>query len=128
MNTKLPIDKLVENEAMFRKRNESVQDDIKLLNEISKTEGEEEVPIPEDTILKFYCECSDEDCVLRIDMSLKEYEQIHTDRKQFVVIPGHEIVAVEEVVDSMANYSIVKKVVEAPENPDTLHQTPVFNV
>lgn len=127
MNAKRPIDKLVENEAMFRKRNEAVQDDIKVLNDTAQAQGEEE-PIPDDTILKFYCECSDESCAMRVPMSIKQYELIHDDRKQFIVIPGHEVVSVEEVVDQMADYTVVKKVIEAPEQPDTLHQTPVFNV
>ncbi len=127
MNAKRPIDKLVENEAMFRQRNETVQDDIKALNDIANDQGEEE-PIPHDTILKFYCECSDENCTMRIPMSIQQYEKVHADRKQFIVIPDHEVVSVEEVVYQMADYTIVKKLIEAPEQPDTLHQTPVFNV
>lgn len=127
MNQRRQADKLVENEAMFRQQNETVQEGIKELNEIANAQNEEEA-IPDTTVLKFYCECSDENCTLRVSLSVKQYEQIHADRRQFIVAPGHEIVSIEEVVDQLADHTIVKKLIQAPEQPDTLHETPVSNV
>ncbi len=127
MSTKTPVDKLVENEAMFRQKNETVQKDIKTLNEIALSQRDEE-PISEETVLNFYCECSDENCRLRIPMSLKQYEHIHENRKQFIVVNDHEVSLVENVVERTKHYTVVKKLVEAPEEPDSLHHTPVFNV
>ena len=125
--TKPTIDKLVENEAMFRKKNEAVQEDIKLLNDISDAQGDDEV-ISKDMILEFYCECSDEDCMLRIPMSIDQYEDIHKDRKQFIVKPDHDVASVEEVIEHRSGYSIVKKAVQVPEYPDGFNKTALSNV
>lgn len=127
MHSKQTIDKLVENEAMFRKRNETVQEDIKTVNDIAHSHGEGEA-ISDEMELEFYCECSDENCLLRIPMSIERYEIIHKDRKQFVIKPGHEVTYIEEVVVLMPEYTIVKKRLEAPEEPETLNETAVVNV
>lgn len=127
MSTKSPTDKLVENEAMFRQKNETVQDDIKTLNEIALSQRDEE-PISDDTVLNFYCECSDEDCRVRIPMSIKQYELIHKDRKQFIIVRNHEVSSIEDVMEQTSDYTVVRKLAEVPEEPDTLHQTPVFNI
>ncbi len=58
----------------------------------------------------FFCECSDIDCRLRIDIRPRHYEAIHRDSEQFVLVPGHEVPAVERVVDQEDGYLIVRKI------------------
>ena len=58
----------------------------------------------------FVCECMDLDCVEKISLSLEEYEHIRSDSNRFVVLPGHEVSEVEEVVESEGGrYLVVSK-------------------
>ena len=41
-------------------------------------------PIP------FLCECRDPHCFAPISLTLKEYEQVRSDPRRYLTIPGHE--------------------------------------
>ena len=71
--------RLAQNEAVFREANERIR----------RTGGDS----PE-----FICECADRDCTGRVALSLHEYEAVRRDPKQFVVLPGHQIPDIEEIV------------------------------
>jgi len=86
------------------------------------------VPDSNELLLRFYCECSDENCRLRIPVKLDEYVKIHQNRARFVVIPGHEVRSLEEVVIKTPDYYVVEKFVEAPEHPEKLNKTDVSNI
>ena len=73
------------NEALFRNANERIRDHA---HEHGADGG----------TITFYCECSDRDCVERVEMNGPEYEVIRSDPTQFVVLPGHLRPEVEEVV------------------------------
>jgi len=47
----------------------------------------------------FVCECSDQECVERVDASLAEYEHVRADATHFLLRPGHEDERVERVVE-----------------------------
>ena len=59
----------------------------------------------------FFCECSDLDCRERVLVEPPRYGEIHADPEQFVLLPGHEIPAIEVVVDQEGGYLIVRKIV-----------------
>lgn len=57
----------------------------------------------------FVCECGDVSCDEQITMSLAEYERLRSDPTWFAVKPGHEANDVEDVVEKLAGYDIVRK-------------------
>lgn len=86
---------------LFRSANREVQRKIQ----------EDRVPGdgPDDTKLHFYCECSNLYCRDRIKLTTDEYEAATKTEKEFVVIPGHENKAVEQVVRETDAYNVVEK-------------------
>lgn len=70
----------------------------------------EELDQDPDAPFGFFCECSALDCRERIVMDPRRYEEIHADTEQFVLVPGHEIPAVEVVVDQEEGHLIVRKI------------------
>nr|AIA14642.1 Unknown Function [uncultured bacterium] len=118
--------RLVENEAVFRQYNRHVQRGFEELQQLAKKEGE---AAPDLTMpLHFYCECSDENCRLRISLSIAEYKRIHQNKKRFFVIPGHQTASCEFVVNSTPRYTVVQKYLAPPTTAVTLNSTPVHNV
>jgi len=90
---------LAENEIFFRDVNEQLA-------------VEEQVSSPVE-LLELVCECTDRGCVKVFTMPLAEYEWLRQDPHRFVVLPGHEAPAVEDVVERHAGFVVVEKHVEA---------------
>ena len=63
-------------EDVFREANESV----------AAKAGELELAYP----IPFLCECRDSHCFARISLTLEDYEQVRSDPRRFLTIPGHE--------------------------------------
>jgi len=127
MIDELSVRRLVENEAVFRQRNEEVEQGLKELEELAASLGDK-VPDANDLELQFYCECADENCRLRFPVKLEEYADIHQNRRYFMVVPGHELMSIEKIVVKTPNYYVVEKHVDAPEQPQKLNKTEVSNV
>ena len=94
-----PIDdvskqRLIHNEHVFRAVNDEVQ---ALENHYGTTSG------------TFVCECSDVRCAATVELPLVEYERLRTDPHRYVVLPGHETGAVEDVVEHHGSYLVVRK-------------------
>lgn len=39
----------------------------------------------------FLCECSDRRCLGRVELPLKEYEQVRSNPQRYIALPGHEV-------------------------------------
>ena len=91
-------EKLVWNQQVFARANESIRD--------LATDAAISGPV------QFLCECSDVDCRAEIAMSVGEYRRAHARAKSFVVVTGHELPAIERVVESRRGYVVVEKVDE----------------
>jgi hypothetical protein len=76
---------MAENEVRFRALNER-------LRKGSDTWG------PGDGVLELVCECADEDCTRSITLTPRGYESVRGDETQFLVVPGHQRIEVEDVV------------------------------
>ena len=63
----------------------------------------------------FVCECGRLGCNTTLTLSLQDYEAARTGFERFVLVPGHELVDVERVVDRGDGYVIVVKEGEAAE-------------
>jgi hypothetical protein len=88
-------ERLAKNEIVFRTVNESIQ-------ELSISLGG-----PDN--YEFICECSARDCLDRVMLTRVQYEYVRAEGTRFFVMPGHENVAVEEVVETMPTYLVVEK-------------------
>jgi hypothetical protein len=117
----------IENEMIFRRINEKVGDDLGALDAMHIEDGNIHLLTDEDLMLRFKCECSDENCDLRIPMPLSEYQEIHTNRDTFVVMPNHQVDPIETVLKESASYNVVKKNNSTPEPSDDLNKTIINN-
>jgi hypothetical protein len=93
-----------ENEALFRELNERLKD---------RKEDHSAWSMPSEWI----CECADQECTERIEMSLLEYEDLRSEPTHFAVAPntGHVSLDVERIVDEREDYWVVEKLGEAAE-------------
>lgn len=116
----------IENEVVFRQANEQVLGELHEMEVNAKETGISpdiyELPI------HFYCECSDENCQKRIVIKLNLYNDLHNNRKQFLIKPGHEVLAIERIVLTTPNYAVVEKFVTPPETVPKLQTTDIENV
>ncbi len=90
-----------QNEVIFREVNERLRElgeSFSLVTEVSD----------------FVCECADTSCTDRIQLSLNDYEEVRSDPKWFVIVPGHELLEFERVMDQHDSYLIVEKLPGGP--------------
>ncbi len=90
-----------QNEVIFREVNERLRElgeSFSLVTEVSD----------------FVCECADASCTDRIELSLSEYEEVRSDPKWFVIVPGHELLEFERVMAQHDGYLIVEKLPGGP--------------
>jgi hypothetical protein len=97
------------NQSLFREINERV----KQLNEGFSMV----LPVGE-----WICECADDTCVERIELSAAEYEAVRSDGKHFLVAPGdqHVFLDVERVTEQNDRYWVVEKFGTAGDEADRL--------
>ena len=60
-------------------------------------------PIP------FLCECMDDTCLARVDLTLDEYEGIRRHENRFVIVHDHPTLSGERIVEENGPYQIVEK-------------------
>ena len=89
-------ERLAKNEALFRDLNERIEQAAG-----RDTGGSDR--------FGFVCECSNEDCFELAHMTIYEYERLRGNPLRFVVITGHELPDIEEVVERQPDYLFVKK-------------------
>jgi hypothetical protein len=51
----------------------------------------------------------DDTCLARVNLTLEEYEEIHTDENRFVIVHDHATLPGERVVHEDGSYQIVEK-------------------
>jgi hypothetical protein len=106
-NSKYSKRRLVENEVIFRDVNKNIKEFI-----------EEETAGTASTVLPFYCECSDPECIERINLSTTEYENLHKGKNLYVTVVGHEFTEVEKVVKKDSRFQVVQKHFKPPNPKD----------
>jgi hypothetical protein len=96
--------RLARNEGVFREVNESI--------ERGQWPGEPDAPVG------FRCECARLGCNMLLHLTLADYERVRADPRRFVVIRGHQVPAVERVVEVQAGYVVVEKTGNAGEEAE----------
>jgi hypothetical protein len=59
--------------------------------------------------LSFVCECANTECAVPISLSRDQYEHVRSVPTWFVISPGHDIPAIEDIVEARQRYTIVAK-------------------
>jgi hypothetical protein len=93
--------RLIENELVLRHKNEVAKDALQKY--YAEESDIDDVP------LEFYCECSNDDCERRVELTMKQYERYHVRKDRFVVLRGHETESIEKIVRRFEDYIIVEK-------------------
>ena len=81
-------------------------------------------PGDEDTPVGFRCECARLGCNRLVELTVREYEEVRSHPRWFLMAPGHEQDDVETVVATRPGYVIVEKrdqageVAEQNDRPD----------
>jgi hypothetical protein len=86
-------DKRAKNELMFREVNERIQDLAR-----------------EDGSLGMLCECGSALCTATLEIDMAGYEQVRRKAREFIVLPGHEMLDKERVVGQAKGYLVVEKI------------------
>lgn len=107
---RLMEERIARNQATFRDANER----------ISAAAGVYDVSMR----VPFICECADPTCSEVVRLGLDEYEEIRSDSRHFLNVPGHQTAAqgVSVVVDERNGYVIVEKMGHAGEVAEALDE------
>jgi hypothetical protein len=97
-------ERLGANEAVFREINEGI--------ERGQWPGEEDIPT------SFRCECARLGCNELLELSVRDYEEVRAHPRRFIVVPGHERLDVERVVQRRPAYLVVEKLDQAAESAE----------
>lgn len=117
----------IENEMIFRRANEVVGDKLDEIDANHRDDGNPELVRNEDILLHFKCECSDENCDARIPIKLSVYQTIHENRDAFIIKLKHQVEAIEKVILTEDDYSVVEKNNSTAEPGKTLNTTAIDN-
>ena len=97
-------ERLGANESVFREINEGI--------ERGQWPGEEDSPV------SFRCECARLGCNDLLELSPREYERVRSTPHRFMVVPGHERLDTEIVVERRPGYLVVEKLGPAGEKAE----------
>lgn len=89
-------DRFVENEKLFRSANERLHQRVDDL-------------VAPGQFIPFLCECIDDTCMARIELTSEEYEEARSDDEHFVIAPGHPRLDGERIVEEAGRFLIVTK-------------------
>jgi hypothetical protein len=84
------------NEALFRSVNGKLEDLNDAFSTVTST-------------FTVVCECGDEACIEQLPVDIREYEEVRSDPRLFIIYPGHVARDVEEVVEAREQYEVIRK-------------------
>jgi hypothetical protein len=122
--------RLAENEVLFRQLNEQIHKGYEETNQLALEDNQPEFLVRQksnDAPKHFFCECADEKCGERVLINVNEYNEIHRHRDRFVILPGHELESIEEVLVKKPGYYVVRKYAVPPSSSGKLNPTPLHN-
>jgi hypothetical protein len=57
----------------------------------------------------FVCECGKLGCTSTVELTISDYEAVRSTFERFLVVPGHELEEIEDVVERHDGYLVVAK-------------------
>jgi len=117
----------IENEMIFRRANELIGDQLDEIDAHHIEDGNPGLARTSDILLRFKCECSDENCDARIPIQLSVYQKIHENRDAFIIKLKHQVHDIEKVIITEDEYSVVVKNNSTAEPGDDLNKTSIDN-
>ena len=94
MNADANLVRLATTESIFRNVNERIAESAQ------RFDADE---------AEFVCECGDRSCTHRLETSLDDYERVRAKPTHFLLAPGHENEAIEQVVERRRRFQVVEK-------------------
>ena len=94
-------DRQSKNEVLFRGLNERVHATTGDLN----VGNSADLPARSE----YLCECASIGCLERISLSHAEYENARSNPIWFVILPGHEVIDIETVIEVNDRFALVEK-------------------
>jgi hypothetical protein len=94
-------ERIAENEVVLREVNERIAEKTSDLEARGLTATGE--------TSQYLCSCGRPDCDASIELTLEEFQQAHLEKDYFVVSPGHQVPAIEDVVAQHPTYAVVRK-------------------
>jgi hypothetical protein len=88
--------RVIRNETLFRQVNERIEE---------LREG-----VPESEFTDFLCECGEQACIERVELTHEEYEGVRSVPDHFALKPGHEHPDFERIVEVGERYVVIDKV------------------
>src|SRR3954451_15427733 len=85
-----------ENQRQFQDANQRLHDAV-------------ENRVREDRAIPFLCECADEECAGRVEVSLSQWQAVAERENRFIILAGHPRTDGEEIVDTLGPYELVEK-------------------
>jgi hypothetical protein len=96
-------ERIAKNETVFRAANREIE------------HAEQEEGGGTHRAIEVLCECGRPECSGLIQLTIAEYNDVHSQDDRFVVVRGHENAGIENVVEERADYLVVDKFGEAEE-------------
>jgi len=93
--------KIGENEILYRAVNEKIEGLNTVFGAITD-------------VMTVVCECGDGTCAEQVEIDVSTYERVRREPTLFIVLPGHEIPTVEDIVEHHEGFDIVEKAAGAP--------------
>jgi hypothetical protein len=90
------------NQSLFREVNERIVELSHRFGDVGRANA-------------YLCECLNTGCTATIEVPYAEYERPRARGNRFFVLPGHEDLAVEDVVETGPGYVVVEKIGVATE-------------
>lgn len=119
---------MAENQVAFRHINERVPKGFEELLKLAEEENQRYLVELPTGFLYFICECSDEDCRLKVRLTLKTFQRIHKRPDRFFVAKGHDVPDIEDIVAKSREYDVVVKKKVPRQNVNHFWATPLHFV
>lgn len=98
-----------ENKRAFRMFQAVVGTHLETADDTSKENPEDSFITEKIPIIHIRCECSDENCSIRIPIATEEYQKIHVNEEAFIIFPKHQVDINDVLLTESIEYGIVKQ-------------------
>jgi hypothetical protein len=103
------IERNAETQNLYREVNERVAE---VYSQFGSGVGRDRMP----EVIELFCECGHQaPCEERVNVSAETYERVRSDPTTFILLPGHGIAIVEDVIESGDGFLIARNIGRAAE-------------